>query len=197
MTKTRGVDYVAPTCMLASLLVAMGCAVGHHFFYSSLDGTHVPDDAYKVFSTSISKQQANIGIGTALAFGFKAALVFSVSVSFIQAFWQTVKTSNQSRVVQLGQLDSAYSALDNFLTIANPLTWWRYPLPLLVALVAWSVLSRSTTQTPLTLHSGQVDPNRVHHHASHSIHSKSSPDSVTDKLDGCPQPRLRKPEFSW
>lgn len=144
MTKTRAIDYVAPTCMLASLLVAVAAAIGHHFFYSSLDGTIAPDTAHAVFGASVSKQQFNIAVGTALAFCFKAALVLSVSIAFIQAFWQTVKTTRRSRVVQLGQLDSAYSALHNLLAIFNPLTWWRYPLPLLVALVAWSVPLQST-----------------------------------------------------
>ena len=125
--------------MLGALLTGSTLAVGHHLFYQSLDGTAASANTYLVLGASISYQELNIAVGTALAFLVKASLVFSVSISFIQLFWRGAKFSRPTRPITLARLDDLYSALGNMLTLCNVLLWWRFPLVLLPALVAWYV----------------------------------------------------------
>lgn len=135
MTKYGNVHWLAPASMFGGLVAAALLAVGHHLFYNGLSGTRVVEDA--VFGTSISRQQANIAIGTALAFLFQALLVFVVSVAFIQGFWREVRVRHKTTRPTLGLLDSAFSSFSNFITLFNVSIWWRYPLLLLLALTAW------------------------------------------------------------
>ncbi|KAK5744823.1 hypothetical protein LTR17_001900 [Elasticomyces elasticus] len=86
--RQRAVPWRAPATMIASLLAACALAISHHFFYASLDGTHVaPPQTEGVRQSLVSRQQLNTGGGTALAFLVKMFLVLSVSTAYTQVFW--------------------------------------------------------------------------------------------------------------
>jgi hypothetical protein len=123
--------------MLGALLTGAILAVGHHLFYQSLDGTAASVETYSVLGANISKQELNIAVGTALAFLVKASLVFSISISSIQLFWREAKFSRPTRPMTLARLDYLYAALENIVTLCNVSLWWKFPLLLLIALVAW------------------------------------------------------------
>ena len=139
MARTHGIHWYAPAMMFGGVIAGTLLAIGHHLFYRILNNQPVSDGAF--LNSPVSRQQANIAIGTALAFLVKACLVFAIALAFVQIFWTAVHTSSSVNPVRLGQLDSGYAALGNFWALFNLLLWWRYPILLLIASMAWYVVS--------------------------------------------------------
>ena len=137
MAKFSSLHWLAPATMLGALITGILFAVGHHVFYQSLDKTPVSTNAFTLFGSTISTQEANIAVGTALAFLVKASLGLAISIAFVQIFWQSARAHNGAQPPTLGQLDSAFCAMDNIFTMFNLRLWWKYPLLLLLALMAW------------------------------------------------------------
>lgn len=119
--------------MLGALLAGVLFAVGHHLFYQGLDGTVASD--VSIFGSDLSRQQASIAIGTALAFLVKACLVYAVTVAYIQIFWKGAKAPNAAPT--LSTLDDLACAIDNLLVLFKIRVWATYYVLLLVATVAW------------------------------------------------------------
>lgn len=90
------IHWRSPTLIVCLFLAGIVFAIGHHFYYASLDGTPV---------TSGVSQQWATRIGTGLAFLSKACLAASVSVAFTQRLWVTVK----KKPISLGSLDNVFS----------------------------------------------------------------------------------------
>ena len=121
--------------MLGGLVLGTLLALGHHLFYQGLAESRVSDGT--ILGFSVSKQQANIAIGTAFAFLVNAFLVFAISVSFTQAFWRQIEVRYKVEEPTLAILDAAYSAFYDVFTTFNFWVWRRYPLLLLLAATAW------------------------------------------------------------
>lgn len=135
MAKSVQIYWVTPIAMLLALLVGFLVALGHHLFYSSLAGKPAPTGAYSIAGTNISKQQFNTAVGTAFAFLVKAALAIAVGISYIQAFWHSARVSKKGAT--LASLDTSYSVLSNPLHLLRLNVWWRHPILLLLAVIAW------------------------------------------------------------
>ncbi|KAF2715845.1 hypothetical protein K431DRAFT_308282 [Polychaeton citri CBS 116435] len=146
----RRIYWQTPATMLGSLLMGILFAIGHHLFYQHLEGTAVLTAEYEIAGSQVSSQQANIAIGTALAFLCKASLVLAVSISYLQVFWHAAIAAGGKGRLTLGQIDSAYSALNNFLAFFHLKVWWMTPLALLSAVTAW-LLPIASIITPATL----------------------------------------------
>lgn len=133
---TRGdIHWFVPTMMVGGLVTGTLLSIGHHLFYRNLDHNPVSDGAF--LNSPVSKQQANIAIGTAFAFMVKASLVFAVGLAFIQIFWAGNYGRGTTKPPNLGSLDTAYGAYNNFWALFNVLLWWRRPFLLAVASMAW------------------------------------------------------------
>ena len=141
MGRLSEVHWVAPASMLGAFSGGVGLAAGHHFFYQSLDGSIATDASYSIFGSNVSTQEANIAIGTALAFLVKACLVYATCVAFLQFFWKEATAVNGRKPAKLMTLDSLYSSLGNIFTLLNLPLWWRYPFLLCIAATAWYALS--------------------------------------------------------
>ena len=115
---------VIATSLLAFVTGALA-AIGHHLFYRSLAGTPAPDpsDRYTLYNRHLSKQEANIIGGTALAFMVKAALGTAISVAYVQLFWKTLLQSRKRST--LSMVDTIFSASANTLSLLRLWTWWR------------------------------------------------------------------------
>ena len=113
-------------------------ATGHHLFYQRLAGTAVSTDNFNLLGSSISRQEASVAIGTALAFVTKACLVFAISLAFIQVLWREISARNAAPT--LATIDNIWSAIANLLVLFNLPLWLKYPLLLLMATAAWYVL---------------------------------------------------------
>ena len=69
----------APTTMLATFAIGVAFAIGHHFFYQSLDGTPLDSATFD--------QQINTAVGTAFAFLVCSFLSVAIGVAFVQVLW--------------------------------------------------------------------------------------------------------------
>jgi hypothetical protein len=135
MEKNKNIHWLAPVSMLGALAAGTLTAGGHHLFYSHLDGREASSG--NIFGSPISRQEANIAIGTAFAFLVKSSLVFALSIAFAQLFWREAKYAVTTPT--LARLDSMYSTMYNIFGLCSVPMWFRYPLLALVGASAWYV----------------------------------------------------------
>jgi hypothetical protein len=121
--------------MLAGLLLGFLLCLGHHLFYDHLRGSPAPTGLYRIAGTDVSQQQLNIAAGTAFGFLVKSCLVTSISIAFSQAFWRAARLAHEGST--LSNLDDAYSSLSDLRSLIKPRVWRYFPLPTLLALIAW------------------------------------------------------------
>jgi uncharacterized membrane protein len=131
------IGILVPLTMLMALISGLFIAIGHHLFYEGLDGQAVPSQGWKAYGIEFTSQQVNIAGGTALAFLVKLTLVIAVSTSYTQAVWNTARACTKERGMSITQLDAAFSVLSNVVALKEVRLWSRYPLLLLLAIVAW------------------------------------------------------------
>ncbi|KAF9878748.1 hypothetical protein CkaCkLH20_03648 [Colletotrichum karsti] len=85
------------------LVLGIGFAIGHHGFYSTLDGQPADD------------QVRMLRYGTILAFAAKASLGAAVISAFQQRIWATVR----SKILSVAALDSMFAATENLIAFLN------------------------------------------------------------------------------
>jgi len=123
--------------MISSFLCGVLLALGHHLFYQSLDNKSASVQ-YDVMRREFDGQQLNIAIGTAFAFLVKAAFVLAVSTTYYQIFWRHMQREVISDdLPTLKNTDSAFSGLDNIISLLTIPMWCRYPFLFTMAAVAW------------------------------------------------------------
>ena len=135
MAQIGGIYWVTPAAMLAALFCGIMFSIGHHVFYASLAGTLASSGSYSIAGTSISKQQFHTGVGTTFAFLVKSTLALAVSIAYVQAFWYAARVRKKGE--HLSALDTTFSILENALGFLKARVWYKYPLLLSMAIVAW------------------------------------------------------------
>jgi len=113
--------------MLATLIAGLLLAVGHHLFYSSLNGQPV--------DTQIPQTWVN-RIGAALAFLVKLFLVAAVGIAYTQYQWRTISR----KPWQIKQIDSLTGVLNNAWFFYDVLLWIRVPTLAIIATISWYVV---------------------------------------------------------
>ena len=83
--------------MIILFVSGVGGAVGHHFFYMSLEGKPA------------NNQLMMVRYGTALAFFVKSALVGSVVMCYRQRIWHTFRT----RALTIAGIDGLFSSTED------------------------------------------------------------------------------------
>lgn len=115
-----------PFFMVLCLLCGCITAVGHHFYYRSLDGTT---------ASSTTTQQWAIRIGTAFAILTQACFKATAVMACIQYGWKIVR----AEVLTVKALDKLFDlTVDPFSLLSVELLSKSVPLPMLAALV-WCV----------------------------------------------------------
>lgn len=135
MSRVRRVHWLAPTTMVLALLVGVLLALSHHLFYSSLEGKSVPGGAYRLAGKSLSRQQYNTAVGTALSFLVRTLLATAVSTSYVQIFWRSIRSAKQ--LPTLKELDWADAGLSNVFGLFNLQLGRKYLLLVLLAVIFW------------------------------------------------------------
>ncbi|ETS77828.1 hypothetical protein PFICI_09890 [Pestalotiopsis fici W106-1] len=133
----------------AALLGGVAFAIGHHFFYQSLDGqapSHDTSDRLYGLMQNLSGQQTNIAVGTLLAFLVKALLGIAISRAQDQFSWKAIK----GRPTELRLIDSLLSAQHSIVDVLNIRLWGRHPVAMIIAVVYW-LLPFAAVITPATL----------------------------------------------
>ena len=129
--RSKSIHWKAYTIMLASLLSGILLALGHHLFYSNLNGN--PVVATEHVLKGVTQQQLNITIGTLFAFLVKAFLVVAVSTAYTQIVWSAIK----KRATKLTTIDTMFQVTSNIWSFLSFSIWWKYPLLLLLACTVW------------------------------------------------------------
>ena len=124
--------------MVAALISGVLLAAGHHFFYNNLAGKPVATGGFQLGYVEVSKQQANIALGTTFAFLVRAFLALAVSTAYAQVVWAAVK----GRETRLSAIDSMFSILRDVSSFFSG-SVWRHPLLILLALTVWYKRSQS------------------------------------------------------
>jgi uncharacterized membrane protein AbrB (regulator of aidB expression) len=135
MVGASGIHWVAPATMLGALLAGITLALVHHAFFSTLAGAKAPSSEHSILGMQVSSQQLNSSIGTAFAFLVNACLTLAVSTAYVQLFWRAAKNNETSKTI--GQLDTISSGLSNVFSFWDVLTWRKYPILLLTAILSW------------------------------------------------------------
>ena len=112
--------------MVASALIGIIFAVGHHAFYSHYNGRVADNER---------EQRLVINAGTAFAFLVKMFLAIATGTTYVQHFWLRMK----SRPHSINHIDAMYSVLQNPLAFWDVRIWGGHLVLLLLALVTWWV----------------------------------------------------------
>ncbi|KAJ1328015.1 hypothetical protein MN608_07350 [Microdochium nivale] len=121
MTKKKWYAWRRAWVMYLFLLFGMLCAVGHHIFYSTLDG-RIAD-----------RQLEMLRYGAVLAFATKAGLVSAVIVAFRQRLWLTVRSS----MLSVAALDSLFAATDDITALWNVEVYKTASVAMALAVFVW------------------------------------------------------------
>ncbi|KAF6832308.1 hypothetical protein CPLU01_06272 [Colletotrichum plurivorum] len=103
------------------LFAGIAFALGHHFFYLSLDNTEA------------NNQIKKLRYGTALAFLSKASLASAVILAFRQRVWMTVRR----KVLTLAAVDSLFAAAEDMSAIFNFEVFKQARVAMILALYVW------------------------------------------------------------
>lgn len=131
--------------MLSFLLLGVGLALLHHFYYKYLDGQAVQEHPHQ--------QQLANGIGTGFAFATKMFLALAVSTAYTQRIWKTAR----EKPFSLRGLDAMFSATTNataFFTYEMILHWSSF-----LALIVWLIpIAAVVPPSTLTIKPKAVGP---------------------------------------
>ncbi|KAH0597835.1 hypothetical protein MHUMG1_04207 [Metarhizium humberi] len=145
--------WLVPSLMIGSLICGIAFALGHHFFYASLDSRIVQ---------SSTQQEWNIRIGTGMAFLVKAFLTAAVGFAYTQLLWTTLASRNST----LEGIDAMFGVATNAWDFLS-LELWRKGLGLVaVASVLWA-LPIVAVFTPAAL---TVQPSSESNKTIHRLH---------------------------
>jgi hypothetical protein len=113
--------------MLASLLLGVLAAVGHHLWYSHWN--------HQVVETASWSQTWIKNFGTAFAFLVKMFLAVVASTAFVQQFWITLK----AKPIAIGHVDSMFTVLQSALQFLTVRIWINNPVLAFLAIITWQV----------------------------------------------------------
>jgi hypothetical protein len=113
-----------PTVMFGSLLLGIGFALGHHFYFAAWNNKLVQ---------SSDEQQWVARVGTGFAFLVKMFLAIATGTAYVQQLWLDLK----SRPVTVESADSMFSVLANANELWDLRIWVYRPLLLLLAVITW------------------------------------------------------------
>ncbi|KAL5336846.1 hypothetical protein BJX70DRAFT_260929 [Aspergillus crustosus] len=138
MTKNQhGIHWRMPAAMITCFVIGLGLAIGHHFYYYSLDGTRVGDQ---------NKQEWALRFGTGMAFLTKTFLTTAVGIACIQNFWWILRL----KPIRLSTLDSMFDIRGSIFNFFDPHIWLRGPNVAILGLISW-LIPLVTVITPSTL----------------------------------------------
>jgi hypothetical protein len=120
----------APLTMLALFVSGVLVSIGHHFFYSRLDGSAVRSlDSGSQYLTQIWI----IRYGTAFAFLAKSLLASAVVVAYKQHIWINLR----ARANTVSTIDAMFAATYDVLAVLSPSLLLKAKIPALLALITW------------------------------------------------------------
>lgn len=139
----RYIHWLSPTVMIASLIAGVCFAIGHHCYYTWLNGRVVGN---------VGKQQWALRFGNAFATVVALCLKTAVGIAYIQHLWRTLRY----RFVSLKTINDAFGIGGNILSFLNWELWRKVQTGAVLALVLWCI-PLSTLLPPATLSVGHAE----------------------------------------
>ena len=124
---SKHIDPIAPIIMIASLILGVGFALGHHFFYNSRDSTSVGNT---------TQQEWYIRVGTYLAYLVTFTLGVAIATAYTQQFWYSLR----SRSVTVEEVDSLFAFLVNVTPFLDIRLWRGNFILVFMAAIKWLAL---------------------------------------------------------
>ena len=124
---SKHIDPRAPIIMIASLVLGVGFALAHHFFYNSRDNTSVGNTM---------QQEWYIRVGTYFAYLVTFALGVAIATAYTQQFWFSVR----SRSVTVEEVDSLFAFLVNVTPFLDIRLWRGNFMLVFIAAIKWLAL---------------------------------------------------------
>lgn len=121
------IHWRVPTTIISTFLAGIAFALGHHFFYASLDGIEI-DQAHW-------SQEYYRAVGTAFSFLVRAALATAIAAVYWQAFWCRL-AGKQLSVSVIDSLANLLGAIQEFF-ISSAIK--ASPLLAVLALISWLI----------------------------------------------------------
>lgn len=117
-----------PLVMPIFALAGLGMAIGHHFYFQSLDGHLAPDDG--VYSQQVAKQVGNAFVVLALAC-FRASIV----IAYNQYIWTIFRRNS----LKVSTIDNLFSLPSRLLSFFSWQLLSKAPLAVVLGAVPWYV----------------------------------------------------------
>lgn len=108
-------------------MVGMFSALGHHFYYTFLDGRS---------STDRDEQESALRIGTGLSFLARASLVAAAAIAYKQSSWLRLR----KRPTTIGGIDSILGALSDLSALMDVDMLRQSKMSSLFAILVWCVI---------------------------------------------------------
>lgn len=121
----------APVVMVSLLLLGGGFAVGHHYFYKSLQGSILSEDGSVTW-----QQRLNLSFGSTLAVMAKAMLVAAITSAYTQHTWLGFRKSDAT----VSAIDSKLTAISSIFSLLDPKFFLTSSFGTLLATLTWLVL---------------------------------------------------------
>ncbi len=124
---SKHIDPIAPIIMIASLILGVGFALAHHFFYNSRDSTTV---------VNTTQQEWYIRVGTYFAYLVTFTLGVAIATAYTQQFWYSLR----SRSVTVEEVDSLFAFLVNVTPFLDIRLWRGNTMLVFTAALKWFAL---------------------------------------------------------
>ncbi|RFU25352.1 hypothetical protein B7463_g10981, partial [Scytalidium lignicola] len=138
-----GIDWRAPVKMIGLLVTRAAAALGHHFYYQSLDGKQV---ATNDSNRNLQSQQWQLRYGTAFTFFAKTCLAASISVAYQQHIWTTMKRKS----ISISGINAIFDVISDPFAFLNFSFLWNVKVGAVLAALTW-LMPLSALVTPATL----------------------------------------------
>lgn len=140
-SRTRAkIHWLTPAAMLLSYIVGICLAVGHHLYYTMLDGDVVGSTDRQQWSLRYVLQHASMftaltlhRFGNAFAISISLSLKIAVGIAYTQLLWMCL----QKRPMSLGSINDCFDISGNLSAFFNFELFKKLQLGLLIALVLW------------------------------------------------------------
>lgn len=132
---TWKIHWRAPVLIVGYLALGVGFALGHHFYWMSLDGTVVDSE---------TDQEWAKRYGIAFAFLAQSTMTLSVGVAYTQRVWVTVKKNSMT----LRSLDRVFSLQDDIFAFFSREIVKKAKVLSLLGICAWYVIVVHPTYSP-------------------------------------------------
>jgi len=134
------IHWLTPVTMLLSYLFGIGLAIGHHLYYTMLDGDVVGSTERQQWSLryilhhSLKRMTLTLQrFGNAFAISISLSLKIAVGIAYTQLLWLCL----QKRPMTLGSINDSFDISGNLSAFFNFELFKKLQLGLLVALVLW------------------------------------------------------------